>query len=112
MEITMEKAWSYLHKVADARIILIEAVKDDLKHYQEGLVDIMMEIELPVKLIDLDELKSLYEVNVPLEILEALGEDCKTEYAFPGYVYKYVEIDGIKIKYPDAVRDKQAEGVA
>ena len=34
----MEKAWSYLHKVADARIILIEAVKDDLKHYQEGLV--------------------------------------------------------------------------
>lgn len=109
---TMEKAWSYLHKVADARNKLIEAVKDDLKHYQGDLIEIMMESELPVKLIDLDELKQLYEVNVPLEILEALGEDCKTEYAFSNYVYKYVMVDSIKIKYPDAVRDKQSEEVA
>lgn len=112
MEITMEKAWSYLHKVADARIKLIEAVKDDLKQYQGELVETMMDTEIPVELIKLDQLKSLYEVNVPLAVLEAIGEDCKSEPAFARYIYKYVEIDGIKLKAAETVLAKTTEEVA
>lgn len=112
MEITMEKAWSYLRKVADARIKLVEAVKDDLKHYQGELIEAMMDTELPVELVKLDQLKPLYEVNVPLAVLEAIGEDCKSEPAFARYIYKYVEIDGIKLKTADAVLGKLAEEVA
>lgn len=108
----MEKAWSYLRKIADARVKMIESVKDDLEFYQNGLIKIMMETEAPVKLIDLEELKPMYTVTVPMEVLNALGDDCKTEPAFAHYVYKYVEIDGIKLKAAETVLAKTAEEVA
>lgn len=108
----MEKAWSYLRKIADARVKLIASVKDDLEVYQCELVRVMMETEAPVKLIDLGDLEPLYTVAVPPEILNALGDDCQSEPAFARYIYKYVVIDGIKLKATEPVLAKTTEEVA
>ena len=64
MEITMEKAWSYLRKVADARINLIEAVKEVLVNKEIAVkVERFKSGKIPA-LINSDEfMRRMSEIN-------------------------------------------------
>lgn len=93
----------YFNKIAQARLQLIEAVKDDVKVYQQRLVDTMIDCDCPVLLVDLSKFEDLYTVKVPAEAFENVA-DYELKHTWDEYYKKYVVVDGITIISTETIR--------
>lgn len=100
----------YFNKIAQARLQLIEAVKDDVKVYQQRLVDTMIDCDCPVLLVDLSKFEDLYTVKVPEEAFNNVT-DYELKHNWNNYYKKYVVVDGITIISADniCISDREEE---
>lgn len=100
----------YFNKIAAARLQLIEAVKDDVKVYQQRLVDTMIDCDCPVLLVDLSKFEDLYTVKVPEEAFNNVT-DYELKHNWNNYYKKYVVVDGITIISADniCISDREEE---
>lgn len=100
----------YFNKIAAARLQLIECIRDDLKAYQQQLVDVMFDCGCPVEFVDLTKLEELYTIKVPAEAFENVT-DYELKHNWDDYYRKYVVVDGITIISAENIRipDREEE---
>lgn len=95
--ITKENAQEYLKAIAKARNDLINSLKTSFSVYQAKVATVDFDYSIMSEPVNYTEADKLYRVNVCREALDFV-ENCNEEHAFGDYVFRWVEIDGIRLE--------------